>query len=105
MTVSPRDVFALGCARPVEQSRLREQDKRPRRMLAGGDLRLGFGDLLQRAAEVNGCGPQAVSRSPRDRSIERPVHLVRAGAMVKVSVLFSVTAFLVMMRQLAHGRG
>ena len=84
VAVRPRRLLALGHATRVEEALLREENVR---LLADGAaprLALGRGDLLERAAEVDGRGARALLRRPRDRPVERPVDLEHARPVAKL---------------------
>lgn len=69
-------MHALRSARCIEQARLGEKDERFLRMLTLQHGSFRGGDLLERAAEVDGGSAKALGRFPRNGPVERPVHLV-----------------------------
>ncbi len=81
VAVGPDGVLARGGARGVEEALLGEQDEGPLGVLSARDGGLTGGDLIQRAAEVDGPGPQALLGAPRDRPVEREVHLEDARSV------------------------
>ena len=92
VAVRPRRVPAGRSARLVEQARLGEQDERtvcvpplPRSPLRGGDL-------VERAADVDGAGVAALGRRPRDRAVERPVDLEDARPVAPAREPLSIPA-------------
>ena len=81
VAVRPGGVLPLGRAGRVEQRVLGEKHERPLGRPARPRGALGGGDLVERAAEVDGRGAGALGRAPRDRPVERPVELERARAV------------------------
>ena len=81
VTVRPRRMASLGRARGVEERGLREQHER---MLADSSLpgvALRLRDFLDRSAEMDAGGLRASCCTPRDRRIQRPVHLEHSHAV------------------------
>src|SRR5262249_37891051 len=74
-------VLAFGRPPGVELALLHEQHEGPLGMLAAPDGGLRGRDLVQRATEVYGRGLQAAGVAPRDRPVQRPVELERAGTV------------------------
>src|SRR5439155_8466943 len=74
-------VLARGCPGPVELALLDEEHEGPLGVLSAPDGGFAGGDLVERAAEMNGRRLQAAGISPRDRPVERPVDLEGAGAV------------------------
>ena len=79
MAVGPQRVLARGRPGRVDHARLDDEHVGRVRVLPGGDLRLGRGDLLERAAEVQRSRPAGTPRSPtapgrtgRSRPCRRP---------------------------------
>ena len=70
-------------ARGIEQTGLRNEDKRPLRVSVAPHLMFGARDLLERATDVDGARTTAAVRRPRDRRVERPVDLERPGAVAE----------------------
>ena len=83
VAVGPRRRLAGGRARRVPRRVLDEQDERPVRMAAGGDVGLRGRDLVERAAEMDRGGAPRPVGGPRDGPVERPVHLEHAGAVAE----------------------
>ena len=74
-------MLARGCPGPVELALLDEEHEWPLGVLSAPDGRFAGGNLVERAAEMNGRRLQAAGISPRDRPVERPVDLEGAGAV------------------------
>src|SRR5262249_34676170 len=74
-------VLARGRPAAVELALLHDEHEGPLGMLAAPDGGLARRDLVERTAEVDGRGLQAAGVAPRNRPIERPVDLERAGAV------------------------
>ncbi len=81
VAVGVAGVLAGGRARGVELALLDDQHERSLGVLAAPDGGLAGGDLVERAADVNGRGVEAARIAPRDRPVERPVELEDAGAV------------------------
>src|SRR5262249_22297158 len=81
VTVRIPGVFAGGGARGVELTLLHHEHEGPFRMLATPHGGLAGGDLVERAAEVNGGCLPAARVAPGNRSVESPVDLECAGAI------------------------
>src|SRR4029453_1873586 len=85
----PRRNVAMGIARVLagrgprggELALVHHEHERPLGMLSAPDGGLAGGDLVERAAEMNGRGFEAPGIAPRDRSVERPVELEGTGAV------------------------
>ena len=75
MTVRPGRVAARGGASWIEQARLDQDQKRTVRMFSPPHVGLAGCQLLDRSADVHGPGPPARFGLPRDRAVQRPVHL------------------------------
>ena len=65
----------------VGQGLLGDQDERPLGHPPGADRRLGLGDLLERAADVDGAGPARRLVGPRHAAAHGEVDLVRRRAV------------------------
>ena len=71
MAIRPRGVLAGRRTRRVEQRLLREQNEWARRTV----VTLRLSDLRERASKVHRRRARALVGCPRDRRVERPVHL------------------------------
>ena len=67
-------------ARGIEEALLSDQHERARGDTAAGDRVLARGDLVQRAAEVDGPGAQAFRGAPGNGPVERVIDLEDADA-------------------------
>jgi hypothetical protein len=83
-------VLARGGARRVEGCLLHKEDIGALGMVSPPDGAFGRGDLIQRAAQVDGAGPQAFGRPPRRRPVERVVHFENAGTVAVAAELAPV---------------
>ena len=84
MAVGPCRLLSVRRAARVEEAALGEEDVRLLADRAAPRLALGGGDLLERSAEVDGCGARALLRGPRDRPVERPVDLEHARPVAEL---------------------
>ena len=83
MAVRPAGVLALGRPRRVEPTRLDHEDEGSLRVTTSRDLILSRHDLSESAADMHGAGLVGRLRTPRDRAVERPVHLDHARAVAE----------------------
>src|SRR5881397_435626 len=79
VAVGPERVLPRWRTRGIEQTLLRDQHERALGMLATPQRGLGRRDVVERTAEVDGPGAQAVRGAPWHRTIERVVDLENAG--------------------------
>src|SRR5215207_380708 len=84
VAVGPNGMLARRRAGRVEEALLRQQHERSLGMLAAPHGGFTGGDLLQRASEVDGPGPQALDGPPGDRAVEREIYLEDAGTVTVI---------------------
>ncbi len=75
VAVGPPHVLAVGRPGRIDHAGLHHQHERPVRVSPGHHVGLGPGHLVQGPAYVHGDGSARPLCFPRDRSVERPVHL------------------------------
>src|SRR4029077_1244317 len=83
VAVGPQGLLAGRGAGRIDHAGLDHEDVGLVRVLAGRYVGLGRGELLERAAQVQGAGPAAGLADPRDRAGQGEVHLADAGAVTE----------------------
>ncbi len=84
VAVSPKRVLVFGCARPVEETLLRDEDKRLLRVPAARDFALTRRDFLQRPAQVKRPSRAALRRQPRHRRGKRVIDFENARRVPEI---------------------
>ena len=92
MAVRPDRLLAGRSAGGIEAALLRDEHERPCRVASGVDVGLGAGDLLERAAEVDGSCVGELRVAPRDRAVDRDVELEDARPVAVPAKLIGVAA-------------
>ncbi len=83
MTVDPGRMLAFGCAGSIKEALLGQDRIGSFWVLSPPDGSLALGNLVQRAAQVHGSGPQALLGSPGDRAIQGIVELEHSGTVAE----------------------
>src|SRR5579863_1095663 len=92
VAIGPKDVLAVGCARRIEERRLRSKDKWAFRMAAVCNCMRGSGNLLIGSADVYRDGLAAFNSAPGHRLRKCEVHLERGGSRLKALQRAAITA-------------
>src|ERR1700757_1653451 len=83
MTIGPCRMFAARCPRAIEQTRLRQQNKRMIGVLAVSHCLLRGSNLFKASSQMHRRGSQAIDCLPRNRCVQRIVHFEDAGSVAE----------------------